>query len=284
MPRPKKYHTAEERRAAKAASMRRSHHARQRRRADRKERASTRMDGPDNGRGNLVSCDPGKERKTQVQLQETQHVETIRSNLAKVNTIRTSMKHTLQGSAKSYLDGRCSWFEVDLNDPQPNMSINVIETHLKRWNEFLTRLQPCMDAIYELAGYGEEYKSANVLKREIQVMVQWLEDIICTALVNPLDVVCAYKKGELALPGRNERQWEYVDYSSPWYTGSWTMCLRNSVRIQNMSRSLRFVTCRPESIAPIVASTHSPHECPVVWTAVSVSDRTSQGPSPALIE
>ncbi|TEB09263.1 hypothetical protein FA13DRAFT_1806694 [Coprinellus micaceus] len=215
MPRPKKYHTAEERRAAKAASMRRSHHARreavnerrrelyavkarrQRRRADRKERASTRMDGPDNGRGNLVSCDPGKERKTQVQLQETQHVETIRSNLAKVNTIRTSMKHTLQGLAKSYLDGRCSWFEVDLNDPQPNMSINVIETHLKRWNEFLTRLQPCMDAIYELAGYGEEYKSANVLKREIQVMVQWLEDIICTALVNPLDVVCAYKKGEL---------------------------------------------------------------------------------------
>jgi hypothetical protein len=77
------------------------------------------------------------------------------------------------------------------------MSINVIETHLKRWNGFLTRLQPCMDTIYELAGYREEYKSANVLKREVQAMVQWLEDIVCTALIDPLDVVSAFKKGQL---------------------------------------------------------------------------------------
>ena len=107
------------------------------------------------------------------------------------------MKRTLQGSAKSYLDGRCFWFEVDLTDPTPNMAVNIIETHLERWNEFLTRLQPCMDAIYKLAGYGEEYTSTNVLKKEVQSMVQWLEDILCTALIDPFDVVRAFKKGEL---------------------------------------------------------------------------------------
>lgn len=89
------------------------------------------------------------------------------------------------GQPTAFVDGLCCQYMLDL-DSEP------LDTAIGRLGVVLESLGRCQNEVLQLAGVSEHLEIVNTILKEVRVLIGWLDEILCIAMVDKKDIVTMY--------------------------------------------------------------------------------------------
>ncbi len=125
--------------------------------------------------------------------QSSQSADTSVKNTTEVfDPLATWMEHTdrlarrlsgiTNGQSAVLVDSLCRQYMLDF-DSEP------LDTTLCRLGRILESLSRCQNEVLQLAGVGHHLEAVNVSLKEVRVLIGWIDDILCVAMVEKNDVI-----------------------------------------------------------------------------------------------
>jgi hypothetical protein len=104
--------------------------------------------------------------------------------------VAVNLRKLTHNSSEGYVDGIFRMYRTTRN----NDSINEA---LAKLAGLQTSISNCEAEVLQLAGIGESLQHVTDIRRCVDEVVRWLEDLLCWALIGAEDLLTAHKQQSL---------------------------------------------------------------------------------------
>ena len=111
----------------------------------------------------------------------TAAVDPLNSWMERIERVRRCLNRTTEGAPKDYVERICSTF-------MDNLDKDLIYDQVVRLGRLQKSAYRYENEVYALVGVEKEHQVASGLVKEVKVVVGWVEEILCYAMVDAQEV------------------------------------------------------------------------------------------------
>ncbi|KAJ2935983.1 hypothetical protein H1R20_g1111, partial [Candolleomyces eurysporus] len=192
MGRPQIHHTLEEKKAANRLKSKKHYERnrdiilRQRRRIARQKRKSEKND--------KIAQSMGEEEVVPLERSKSK-LDIIKDQVQRIS--QRFERALAERSTAGYLSLVCVGFEIHYEEGYVTRAKDFIMEKEVEFRKIRCALEKYQGMVEEIAGFSEEWKEIEGTVARVREVVRWLDSVLCTAMVDPADLVNRFRAKQL---------------------------------------------------------------------------------------